>query len=230
MKHLIITKDKVAPVVKAQKRPYQWLQDKDFDMRPSKKPPTDKEIALFVSRMNSLNTEYPVFPLFNKLYPTKHKPSTLPTIIEDRKTVSIMARNVTELLRDNESLDPIGLFSLLKFASDDITSVNELTIQQWQCEEWYKHKQGFLSASKWKSYYTRQKIRSEGKCSGICKLAKESVTIATNLPFMKGDDATTPREWGLPNEKRGRDAYKSVQDHLHTIMSNFMTVALRYPV
>ena len=86
VKHLIITKDKVAPPVKG----YQWLQDKDFDMRQSKKPPTDKEIALFASRMNSLNTESPVFPLLNKLYPTKLKPSTLPTIIEDRKPVSIM--------------------------------------------------------------------------------------------------------------------------------------------
>ena len=95
VKHLIITKDKVAPVVKAQKRPYQWLQDKDFDMRQSKKPSTDQEIALFASKMNSLNTESPIFPLLNKLYPTEPKPSTLPTINEDRKPVSSMALKVT---------------------------------------------------------------------------------------------------------------------------------------
>ena len=67
VKHLIITKDKVAPAVKAKRRPYQWLQEKDFDVRQSKKPATDQEIALFASRMKSLNTASPIFPLLNKL-------------------------------------------------------------------------------------------------------------------------------------------------------------------
>ena len=38
VKHLIITKDKVTPAVKTQRRPYQWLQEKYFDARQSKTP------------------------------------------------------------------------------------------------------------------------------------------------------------------------------------------------
>ena len=59
VKDLVITKGKVAPIVKAKRRPYQWLQEKDFDLRQCKTPATDQEIALFESRMSSLTTGYP---------------------------------------------------------------------------------------------------------------------------------------------------------------------------
>ena len=68
MKDLLNTKDKVVPIVKAKRRPYQWLQEKDFDLRQCKKPATNQEIALFASRMSSLNTASPVIPLLSKLY------------------------------------------------------------------------------------------------------------------------------------------------------------------
>ena len=223
VKHLIITKDKVAPAVKAQRRPYQWLQEKDFDVRQSKKPATDQEITLFASRMKSLNTASPIFPLLNKLYPTKPETSTLPPKSslpdKDRKSVSIMARKVTDLSSVHKSLAPRELLSILQFTNDEIVSVNELTIHQWQCKEWYMHKQGFLTASKCKSYCTRQKSLAKEGCNSICKLAKETVTIATNVPSnvpeVNNNDATTPREWGLRNERNARDAYRRVQSHLH---------------
>ena len=68
MKDLLNTKDKVVPIVKAKRRPYQWLQEKDFDLRQYKQPTTDQEIALFASRMSSLNTASPIIPLLSKLY------------------------------------------------------------------------------------------------------------------------------------------------------------------
>ena len=129
VKHLIITKDKVTPVVKTQRRPYQWLQEKYFDVRQRKNPATDKEIALFASRMKSLNTAFPILPLLNKSYPTKPEPSALPTKPslpdEDTKSVGIMARKATDLLCVHKSLDPGELFSLLEFAEYEITSVND---------------------------------------------------------------------------------------------------------
>ena len=68
MKDLLNTKDKVVPIVKAKRRPYQWLQEKDFDLRQCKKPAMNQEIVLFASRMSSLNTASPVIPLLSKLY------------------------------------------------------------------------------------------------------------------------------------------------------------------
>ena len=100
VKNLIIAKDKVAPIVKAKRRPYQWLQEEDFDLKQSKKPATDQEIAVFASRMSSLNTASPIFPLLSKLYlhPTKSEHKTLPTKPsfpdENRKSVRIMAHKI----------------------------------------------------------------------------------------------------------------------------------------
>ena len=68
VKDLLNTKDKVVPIVKAKRRPYQWLKEKDFDFRQCKKPATNQGIALFASRMSSLNTASPVIPLLSKLY------------------------------------------------------------------------------------------------------------------------------------------------------------------
>ena len=59
VKDLVNTKDKVVPIVKAKRRPFQWLQEKDFDLRQCKKPATDQEIA---SRMSPLNTASPIIP------------------------------------------------------------------------------------------------------------------------------------------------------------------------
>ena len=50
VKDLVNTKDKVVPLVKAKRRPYQWLREKYFDlMKTMQEPATDQEIALFAS-------------------------------------------------------------------------------------------------------------------------------------------------------------------------------------
>ncbi|XP_028414141.1 uncharacterized protein LOC114537204 [Dendronephthya gigantea] len=225
VKELNITKDRIAPAVKAKKRPYQWLQNKDFDPRQIQKPVDNEEIARFTSRMKELNPGSPLFPLLNKLYLSTDEPCkpTSPACTkaplsdqQNKPSLGIMAQKIIKLLHLHRSLSPNDLLAYLKFSDEEIKNINESTIEQWQSEDWYIHKQGFLSASKCKNYCTRQNSIREGKFDGFCKLAKQTVNVSASVPREKmHKDINNPREWGLNNEANARNAYKNVQSHLH---------------
>lgn len=121
------------------------------------------------------------------MYLTTTKPSIpagtkAPSPDQDKQSLGIMAHKIIGLLHLHKSLIPKDLLAYLNFIDEEINSVNESTMDQWQCEDWYIHKQGFLSASKYKIYCIRQNTIGKGKFDGFCKLAEQTVTVSVNIP------------------------------------------------
>ena len=84
--------------------------------------------------------------------------------------------------------------------------------KQWQCEEWYLHKTGFITTSKCKRVFTRQETRAEN----AKKLIEEIGLLKTCPPLIQQErEPQNDREWGLLHEESARKAYQRVVSHTH---------------
>ena len=109
------------------------------------------------------------------------------------------------------------VLSLLSFSDAEREHVDNTTSKQWQCEEWYLHKAGFITASKCKRVFTRQDTLDKNKEEDVSKLVEVIALAKTphTHPQQQEMEPQNTREWGLFHEESARKAYQRVASHIH---------------
>lgn len=140
----------------------------------------------------------------------------------NNELTSILDEKLTTYLTDNSNFinTPDTSCTKLVFTEEEITRVNDTTLKQWQCKEWYTQKAGFITASKCKQVYTRQETleKNRGKDIDVSRLVREIVepNIPSSTVQMSPHQVPqNPREWGLFHEDSARSAYFRVERHNH---------------
>jgi len=111
--------------------------------------------------MCQIKTDTPVIlPLFKKLYCSSEADTDLheePAESSDNKAeTGIMNTKLKEIMKNHPNISNEEVVSLLSFSDAERKHVDSTTSKQWQCEEWYLHKTGFITASKCKRVFTGQ--------------------------------------------------------------------------
>ena len=104
--------------------------------------------------------------------------------------------------------------SLLSFSDAERNHVDTSTAKQWQCEEWYLHKAGFITASKCKRVFTRQETLEKNKEENVIKLVQD-IALPKTPHMQQKVEPQNAREWGLFHEESARKAYQRVASHTH---------------
>ena len=174
VKDLVIEKGK-KPSYKKRKREPTYNQNIETDVRAPEdtNPPDEEYLKKFTQKMCELKTDRPVIlPLFKKLYCTPDGETDLCDESAESKgykaETSIM--KLKEVLRNNPNVSNEEVFRLLSFSDAEREHVERTISKQWQCEEWYRYKAGFITASKCKRVFIRQEA-----------LEKNNAENATNL-------------------------------------------------
>lgn len=144
--------------------------------------PSKKKLRKLTQKMIELKTEPPIFPLFKKLYlpeadlspkpqdnPSSSKPETTnscPYNAGAFDSTGIMHRKLKEHIKKQPQSTPEQAFQTLRFTEDEIQDINNVTLQQWQSQEWFIQKAGFITASKSKHVFTRQTTIEMNKAKG----------------------------------------------------------------
>ena len=86
-----------------------------------------------------------------------------------------MSSKLLEILTNNPETSAEEIVKLLSFSDTERKLVERTTIKQWQwqCEEWYLHKAGFITASKCKRVFTRQETLDKNPAENAKKLVQE---------------------------------------------------------
>jgi hypothetical protein len=115
--------------------------------------------------MHKLEIKPAILPLFNKLYPAK--PIYSSKQINPNKprsdVLGIMGRKVQGCMESNVKSTPEAIYEALSFSTLEIDEVNQTTLKQDHCEEWYHQKAGFISASECKQVFTHQTTIEKNK-------------------------------------------------------------------
>ena len=108
--------------------------------------------------MYQLKTDTPsvILPLIKTLYYTSEAHSELNSEPFDKVKTGIMYTQIQEIVKDHPNISNKDVLRLLSFSDAERGYVKRTTSMQWQCEEWYIHKTGFITASKCKRDFTRQ--------------------------------------------------------------------------
>jgi hypothetical protein len=139
----------------------------------------------------------------------------------DSEPAGIMKQKLTHNIH-NKPTDKNDLDALCKeliFSEEEITNINDITLNQWQCKEWYGNKAGFITASKCKKIFTRQKTleKHANDKHDVSRIVKEIVHPTMPMPSKQvNSEPQTPRDWGLFHEDSARDAYFRVERHKHS--------------
>ena len=104
--------------------------------------------------------------------------------------------------------------SLLSFSDAERNHVDTTTAKQWQCEEWYLHKAGFITASKCKRVFTRQETLEKNNEENVIKLVQD-IALPKTPHVQQKVEPQNAREWGLFHEESARKAYQRVASHTH---------------
>ena len=67
-----------------------------------------------------------------------------------------MNTKIQGIVKGHPNISSKDVLRLLSFSDTERDYVESMTSMQWQCEEWYIHKAGFITASKCKRIFTRQ--------------------------------------------------------------------------
>ena len=123
-----------------------------------------------------------------------------------------------EVLRNDPNISTEEVLKFLSFSDAEREHVERTTSKQWQCEEWYLHKAGFITASKCKRVFTRQEALEKNNAENARKLA-EAIAFAkarTHIYSKKQElEPQNARQWGLIHEESARRAYQRVASHTH---------------
>lgn len=228
VRDLVMEKGKL-PSNKKRKRKHTYPQNIDMDVRATrdKFPPLKQNLTKFTENLNNIKDEKSrpvILPLLNKLYvPKQSAPDTEnKSTTNNNELTSILDEKLTTYLTDNSNFinTPDTLCTTLVFTEEEITRVNDTTLKQWQCKEWYTQKAGFITASKCKRVYTRQETleKNRGKDIDVSRLVREIVepNIPSSTVQMSPHQVPqNPREWGLFHEDSARSAYFRVERHNH---------------
>jgi hypothetical protein len=222
MKDLKIEKIK-KPSNKKSKRKRVYCQSIDVDVRnpEDRKAPDPEDLRAFTKQMSEFQVDQPaILPLFRKLYLKENSAEQADS--EKNGTASrkpVLKEKLETIMRNNPKLEPkdIKFPNLLLFSEEEIEYVNHLTLKQWECEEWYLHRAGFITASMCRRVYTRQMTLDKNEKADASKLV-ESIAVSKTPPTSVSHSIEEPkngREWGLLHEESARHAYRMTASHLH---------------
>jgi hypothetical protein len=132
----------------------------------------------------------------------------------------IMKLKLSESIENNETdtNNSNALCETLTFSEEEIKNVDKITLKQWQCKEWNENKAGFISASKCKNVYTRQKtLEKHLKNDDVSCLVNKIIHAkkVSHIHMQVNHEPCTPREWGLTHEDSARNAYFRLERHKH---------------
>ena len=171
------------------------------------------------------NTPPVILPLLNQLYKSSNPPkqselnSGEPLVLTD--STGILQEKLAQGIKDHPEYiqTPEALVSELAFTNDERTYVNDQTLKQWKCKEWYLQKAGFITASMCKRVYTRQEtVEKNGDNISVDNLVQNIVQPKSNsmdMPITPNKEPKSSREWGLVHEESARNAYFRVEQHKH---------------
>ena len=224
VKDLVIKKAK-KPSYKKRKRKHSYSQNIEKDVRAPEDTsrPDEKCLRRFTQKMCQLKTDFPVIlPLFKKLY-CSPEADTLdlndePAESTDNKAeTGIMNTKLQEVMGNHPNISTEEVLSLLSFSDAEREHVDNTTSKQWQCEEWYLHKAGFITASKCQRVFTRQETLDKNKEEDVSKLVEVIALAKTphTHPQQQEMEPQNAREWGLFHEESARKAYQRVASHIH---------------
>ena len=221
VKNLVIQKAK-KPSYNKRKRKHAFPQSVDIDVRAPEdtNSPDEEYLKVFTEKMCQLKTDRPVIlPLFKKLYCTPETDTLsdeFHAAINENKT-GIMQNKLHEVLTNHPEVSSEEVLKLLSFSDAEREHVETTTLKQWQCEEWYMHKTGFITASKCKRVYTRQQTLEKKDGESATKLVEEIASSKTPyIPSAQQErEPQNAREWGLFHEESARKAYQRVASHTH---------------
>ena len=127
-----------------------------------------------------------------------------------------MNTKLLEILRNDPKTPAEKIVQLLSFSDTEREQVERTTVKQWQCQEWYFHKAGFITASKCKRVFTRQETLDKNPAENARNLVQEIGLVKSCPPPIQEDrEPRNAREWGLLHEKSARKAYQRVASHTH---------------
>ena len=164
---LIIEKS-AFPSYKKKKRNHLYCQNIDLDVRAvkDKKSISKRSLKTLTQKMNKMTQKPAILPLFHKLYPSKFNTSS-PLLSDEKnpkaKVQGIMKNKVSTCMKNSRHVTPELVYQALSFTDAEIDAINYSTLKQWQCEEWYNQKAGFITASKCKQVFTRQATIEKNK-------------------------------------------------------------------
>ena len=132
--------------------------DGDVCTPEDRNPKDEKYLCKFTKKMYQLKTDTPavILPLIKTLYYTSEAHSELNSEPFDKVKTGIMYTQIQEIVKDHPNISNKDVLRLLSFSDAERGYVKRTTSMQWQCEEWYIHKTGFITASKCKRDFTRQ--------------------------------------------------------------------------
>ncbi|CAB4005783.1 Carboxypeptidase D [Paramuricea clavata] len=120
------------------------------------------------------------------------------------KSSCIMENKIEQFIQDSNSSVPTAeeFLNYLSFSDSEIIDVEHATVDQWESEDWFLHKVGFISASKCKTVFTRQTTLNKGNSQETTALAKSIVSKPSyNMSSKKTHEPDNPRDWGLVKEE-----------------------------
>ena len=128
----------------------------------------------------------------------------------------IMNAKLLETLSNDPKTTEEEIVQLLSFSETEQEQVERTTTKQWQCQEWYLHKTGFITASKCKRVFTCQETLDKNPAKNAEKLVEE-ITLVKSCPspIQEERESQNAREWGLLHEDSARKAYQYVASHTH---------------
>ena len=154
VKDLVIEKGK-KPFHKKRKCKQVYSQNIKTDVRaPEDTNAKDEEyLRTFTKRMCHLKHTPVILPLFKKLYGTPEKDTITGEPGQSNHhwpKTGIMRAKLLEILTNDPKPSTEEIVKVLSLSDSERKPVERTTTKQWQCEEWYLHKTGFITASKCK--------------------------------------------------------------------------------
>ena len=134
-----------------------------------------------------------ILPLFKKLYGTPEKDTITGEpgqFNHNWPKTGIMRAKLLEILTNDPKTSTEEIVKVLSFSDSERKQVERTTTKQWQCEEWYLHKTGFITASKCKRVFTRQETLEKNPAENAKKLIEE-IGLVKSCPPHPGGKRTT---------------------------------------
>lgn len=134
--------------------------------------------------------------------------------------VPIMEKKMMAFMKDKATGQAKDFLEELSFSSDEIDEIDNTTRRQWQCQEWFDHKFGFITASKAKNVYTRQQSFEADSTEDMSCMVETIVKHTTHQSTWNHTDGvpTNPMQWGLKQEESARDSYLRTERRKHNKM------------
>ena len=149
VKDLVIKKIK-KPSHRKRKLKHTYPRYIDRDVRaPEDRNPKDEEyLHQFTKKMCQLKTDAPavILPLLKRLHYTSEAPSELDNKPFNKAKTGIMNTKIQEIIKGHPNISGKDVLRLFTFSDAKRGHVESTTSMQWQCEEWYIHKAGFITA------------------------------------------------------------------------------------